>query len=366
MSTEQLEQSQATAVQTQPMIVHGVSARSAFGRGIAPVLEALEAAAAHAPSGPVPIEGFVMKEEIGPAGIRNLDRATGLALSAVDKLMEDAPTGFQTENTALILGTSMGSVSSTIRFTQDGLSGTRPYLVNPAKFPNTVMNFAAGQTAIRHHLTGPNATIIAGNITGLSSLRYAARMLCGGQAANVIIGATEELTDERQMIHDAGPDADSGLGEGSAVLLLGPAGPEAPASGETLARGVVTGFRDQGADDDSQLDHLTEGALALSANGTSPAVLVISGHDPAVDAILQTLARQTGSVPAVVDIKTVLGHTGAASMAFALAVCAETLRQGKYGAAATGWVLGVDSTGYMGIAVLEGAGVKGRSADHDG
>lgn len=364
MSTQQLQQTQSTTARTQPMIIHGVSARSSLGRGIAAILEALESAGTNATSEPVPIDDFVMKEEVGPKGIRNLDRATGLALSAVDKLMEEAPTGFQTENTALILGTSMGSVSSTIRFTQDGLSGTRPYLVNPAKFPNTVMNFAAGQTAIRHRLTGPNATIIAGNVTGLSALRYASRMLCGGQAANVIIGATEELTTERQMIHDAGPDVGSGLGEGCAVLLLGPAPSAGIPSGDTLAHGVVTGFRDQRVPEDSQLDYLTAGALALSGDGTSPAVLVISGHDPAVDAVLQALMRQTGSIPAVVDIKNVLGHTGAASMAFALAVCSETLRQGKYGTAATGWVLGVDFTGYMGVAVLEGSGVRNNSADH--
>lgn len=366
MLTQQLEQAQRTTVRTQPMVIHGVSARSPYGRGLAPVLEALKIARTVVTSKPIPITDFVMKEELGSKGIRNLDRATGLALSAVDKLMEEAPQGIKTEDTALILGTSMGSVSSTIRFTQDGLSGTRPYLVNPAKFPNTVMNFAAGQTAIRHRLTGPNATIIAGNVTGLSSLRYASRMLCGGQAANVIIGATEELTAERQMIHDAGPDADSGLGEGSAVLLLGPATTDDLSSGNTLVRGVVTGFRDKRVPDESQLDLLISGALDLSGTGGTPAVLVISGHDPAVDLVVRALTLKTGCVPSVIDIKTVLGHTGSASMSFALAVCSETLRQRCYGPAATGWVLGLDPTGYMGIGVLEGSGASASSADNHG
>lgn len=366
MVTEQLQQTPRTTTRSQPMVVHGVSARSPFGRGIDLVLEALENPGEPAPFRPVPITDFVMKEEIGPQGIRNLDRAAGLALSAVNKLVAEAPVGFPLENTALILGTSMGSVSSTIRFTQDGLSHARPYLVNPAEFPNTVMNFAAGQIAIRHHLAGPNATVIAGNVTGLALLRYASRMLRGGQAGSVIIGATEELTVERQRIHDAGPDARSGLGEGSAALLLGPVTDESPASGATLARGVVTGFGSKHLPETSRWDFLATAALELSDTGKAPAFVVISGRDAAVDAVLGAVERQTGQAPEVIDISPVLGHTGAAAMAFALAVCSEMLSRGRHGSAATGWVLAADRTRYGGVAVLEGPGVSASNGVHHG
>lgn len=354
MSNGQLERLDSSTINENSMIIRAVSARSVFGRGIEPIMEALQPHRSFPSTEPVPINDFIMKDEIGPQGIRTLDRATGLALSAVDMLMEDAPVGFQTGNTALILGTSMGSVSSTIRFTQEGLTGTRPYLVNPAKFPNTVMNFAAGQAAIRHRLTGPNATIIAGSITGLSSLRYAARMLRGGQAANVIVGATEELTTERQLIHTAGSQTDAGLGEGSAVLLVGPSATDDSKADATLVRGVVTGFRDKRVPHESQLDYLATEALDLSGTGSLPALLVVSGLNPSVEAVVAFITRQTGDAPDVVDIEPILGNTGAASTAFALTICSEMLRLGQYGPAARGWVMGADPTGYIGIAVLEG------------
>jgi 3-oxoacyl-[acyl-carrier-protein] synthase II len=357
----------ARTVLPPAMVIHGISARSRFGRGITPVVQAIAQAKGSRLNGPAPIEDFDIQTEIGPKGTRTLDRSTGLALSAVETLMAEAPAVMRADDTALILGTTMGSVSSTIRFTQDGLSGSRPYLVDPSRFPNTVMNFAAGQTAIRHHLTGPNATIVAGAVTGLASLRYAARMLRGGQSARVIVGATEELTPERKAIHDAGPASARALGEGSAMLLLGPAAEDGDsASGRTLIRGICTGFSALPGQRLDVVNLLVDRACGFSTGRRSPSLLAISGTGPEVDMLIRRVRGQIGcSVFDIVDVETALGDTGAVSGVFALGACSDILTQGRYGPAATGWVLGVDPSGYMGIAVLEATGHFDDGAEAD-
>lgn len=108
------------------------------------------------------VPGGEPRELLGRKGTRSMDRVTGLAVAAVGRLLDDghgARIPGLDEDTGLVLGTSNGSVGSIMSFTRDSLTEDRPYLVDPARFPNTVMNCAAGQSAIRHGLRGPNVTI---------------------------------------------------------------------------------------------------------------------------------------------------------------------------------------------------------------
>lgn len=110
------------------------------------------------------VPGFSPREVLGRKGTRSMDRVTGLAVSAVGALLDDAErnrlvaTG---ERGAIVLGTTTGSAQSMMDFTRDSLTGEQPYFVDPAQMPNTVMNCAAGQCAIWHRIQGPNATIAA-------------------------------------------------------------------------------------------------------------------------------------------------------------------------------------------------------------
>ncbi|GAA3299015.1 hypothetical protein GCM10020295_36110 [Streptomyces cinereospinus] len=107
-----------------------------------------------------------------------MDRVTALAVTAVGGLVEAVAEELaaRPEQTALVLGTGSGSVQSIMDFTRDSLSGERPYHVEPARFPNTVMNRAAGQSAIWHRIKGPNTTVAGGSLTGLLALNYALRL----------------------------------------------------------------------------------------------------------------------------------------------------------------------------------------------
>lgn len=130
------------------------------------------------------VPAFGIRDVLGKKGTRSMDRVTGLAVTAVGSLLDDADrnravgTG---EGAAFALGTTTGSAQSMMDFTRDSLTGEQPFFVDPARFPNTVMNCAAGQSAIWYQLKGPNATIAGGRTAGLHALNYSRRLL--GRAA---------------------------------------------------------------------------------------------------------------------------------------------------------------------------------------
>jgi 3-oxoacyl-[acyl-carrier-protein] synthase II len=104
-------------------------------------------------------------------------------------------------------------------------------------FANTVINAAAGQTALWHKLQGINSTLAAGACSGLASVGYAADLIRTGRAKAVLAGGAEELCFEGVYnFQRAGLLAEGGredravpfgsdrngfvLGEGAAFLVL--------------------------------------------------------------------------------------------------------------------------------------------------
>jgi 3-oxoacyl-[acyl-carrier-protein] synthase II len=193
------------------------------------------------PAGPGPgharahlVPGFDQRVVLGRAGTRGMDRVTGLAVHAVGSIVGsiadpagdpvDGPVdGCRGPDTAVVLGTTAGSVRSMTDFTRASLTGQRPFDVDPAVIPSVVMNTPAGQCAIWHGITGPNTTIAGGRPAGLLGLSYARRLLRAGRARTVLCGAAEEYSAVRSWLShhcgSAGP-----LGEGAAVLRLEAAG----------------------------------------------------------------------------------------------------------------------------------------------
>ncbi|HZR48327.1 MAG TPA: beta-ketoacyl synthase N-terminal-like domain-containing protein [Streptosporangiaceae bacterium] len=158
------------------------------------------------------VPGFDQRAVLGRKGTKGMDRVTGLAITAVSALSR-APN----RDTALVLGTTGGSVRSAMNLTRASLIAQRPYDVDPATIPSVVMNCAAGHCAIWHGITGPNTTIAGGRAAGLLCLAYARRLLRAGRASTVLCGAAEEYSAERSWLtrHDTRV-----VGEGAAMLRL--------------------------------------------------------------------------------------------------------------------------------------------------
>lgn len=216
-----------------PLAVTAVGAVSAAGIGLDALGRAVvEGVAGHAdPAGlteeslpPRParvVPDLPVAELIGRKGTRHLDRTTKLALVAC-RLALDVHPGQAGERSGVVLGTSTGSIRSSSEFSLETLRQERPYLVNPSLFPNTVMNCAAGQIAIRHGLRGVNATIAGGHLSGVQALRYARNALRQGHADRILVGGVEEFCAQSAWgWHLSGSlGTDVPVGEGAAMLMV--------------------------------------------------------------------------------------------------------------------------------------------------
>lgn len=172
------------------------------------------------------VPNFEPRAILGRKGTRSMDRVTALAIVAVDDLLERRDATEITpedEQIALVLGTSTGSAKSIMSFTRDSLTEAKPYFVDPSRFPNTVMNCAAGHSAIWHRLRGPNVTVAGGRASGLLALRYSRRLLRAGRAKSIVCGGVEEFSSERAWLEWHARDGQAGAvapGEGCGVVLL--------------------------------------------------------------------------------------------------------------------------------------------------
>lgn len=141
------------------------------------------------------ISNFDPTTYLGPKGLRNLDRTTLLALVAAKLAIEDAHLEITDDNRndiGVVLGSTMGSVHSISEFDMEGLR-EGPRYVNPAHFPNTVINSPASQVAIRFGLKSLNSTISTGFTASLDAIGYAMDMLQLGRAKTLLVGGVEEL-----------------------------------------------------------------------------------------------------------------------------------------------------------------------------
>ena len=192
------------------------------------------------PRDTLPVRDLRLADHVGRKGTRHIDRLTALSLVASRQAL--APSGAgparatdRRPDTGVVLGTSTGSVTSMARMSRDTLTQDPPYLVNPAEFPNMVMNAAAGQVAIWNGLAGPNATVAAGQVSALFAVRQARSTLNAGRAARLLVGGVEELSPYSAWAwhRSRALERDAALGEGCAVVVVEPAA--APVLGVLLA-----------------------------------------------------------------------------------------------------------------------------------
>jgi 3-oxoacyl-[acyl-carrier-protein] synthase II len=357
----------ASATNADLLVVSGWSVTSPFGLGVAPFTAGIRAGTSavapldqqrwHSPfteAGLVP--DFDPATVLGRKGTRAMDRVTGLAVVTVGQLLAQYGRQLLRDplDVGLVLGTTSGSVRSIIEFTRDTLVGEKPFDVDPAHFPNTVMNRAAGQSAIWYGLKGPNTTIAGGALTGLLALNYAARLWRQGRCGTFLCGAVEEFSAQRGWLewHAALGGTPEPLGEGCVVLLLESAG-QALANGRrplaTVLGSRFAGFAEP-ADIRTGLAHCAA-ELLKQADLTAADIDVVASCDAggplgsAEQAALADLVGRTG--PARVHVRSRLGDTSAASAAFQLAAVLAGAGSGS-----TALVTSVDAGGTLGCTLL--------------
>jgi 3-oxoacyl-[acyl-carrier-protein] synthase II len=182
------------------------------------------------------IRPFEPRDYLGERNLRPIDRTSRLLLAAAQRALDESgwtPELRAEREVGLMLGTVFCSVKTIAEFDRRGLQ-LGPSHVSPLDFANSVINAAAGQTAIWHGLRGVNSTISAGEASGLLAIASGTSQIRGGHADALLAGGAEELCFESFLGHlRAGRLCDSGhplpfdarrsgfvLSEGAALLML--------------------------------------------------------------------------------------------------------------------------------------------------
>lgn len=363
------------------LVITGWSALTSAGVGASALRERLAATGLHAREAdpgvetgglseeplPVPtghaLTGFDRKALLGRKGTGSYDRVTALSVVCCQEALREAGTevGDATRGRiGVALGTSLGSFKSTSDFTRETLVQERPYLVNPLLFPNTVMNCAAGQVAIRFGLRAVNATIAGGQLAFLNALRYASNAIERGYADVMLTGAAEEFTAHRAWAsHLTGAPAVSGEGAGVFALARHDPPDWAGPGRHARVRGVALGFGPGGDPEGRALEGCVRRVLARAGLPPERISVVLTGEAEENDrAEYGPVTRALGRAPERIMAKRLFGECDAASTAVALAVLLASPRE-LTGGRGTALLTARGADGAVGAALVEGAGDAG-------
>jgi 3-oxoacyl-[acyl-carrier-protein] synthase II len=307
------------------------------------------------------ILNFDAAKYLGQRNLRPLDRTSRLVASAAQLALADSGWSAEMRNAqevGLVLGTMFCSVHTISEFDRRALEAGPAY-ASPMDFSNTVINAAAGQTAIVHNLRGVNTTMSTGVTSGLEAIAYAADHIRSGRAPALLAGGADELCFEsfygfdragwlcrsNDSVGDFPIPFDTrrnglALGEGAALLML----EDAAVARERGARvlGEIKGHGSsydcsRGRDDRDSVDSIACAirqalndafllpheidCLSASANGSQ----VGDRHEAA--GVFAGLNGQAHKLP-VTAIKSMLGETLGASGPLQIVDLLETMRDG--------------------------------------
>jgi len=304
---------------------------------------------------------FNPQQYLGQRNLRPLDRTSRLVASAAQLALNDSgwsESMRKQEEAGLVLGTMFCSVHTISEFDRRAIE-VGPAYASPMDFSNTVINAAAGQTAILHNLRGINSTISSGITSGLQAIAYATDLLRNGRAHAILAGGADELCLESfygferagRLCRSNQADGDFpipfdkrrngfALGEGAALLMLEDAHFARERGARVLAEITGHGFGydcSQGEDGAAAAEaieiairHALHDAfigphevdcLSASANGS------YAGDRQEAQGIFAGLNSQTHQLP-VTAIKSMLGETLGASGPTQVIDLLETMRDG--------------------------------------
>ncbi len=291
------------------------------------------------------VRGFDAAKHIGDKGLRNNDRLTRLYLVAARLGLEHAGlkskgawTAYGPDDVGVSAANAYGSLEA-IHELNLVAKLEDPRYINPARFPNTVINASLGYVSIWEDLRAFNATVVNGPAGALDSIGCAEMYLSARRAKAALVGGAEALSEPLVLaLHRSGVAPPARVGEGAAFALVEPLG-AAKERGATVYA-TVTGYGtsfEPPADDDrlfapsqGALERAVKMALEDAAVSASQIDLVMSGCSgwASMDAVERAgLEASVGARPTR-DVKARTGETLGASGAFALAAAVAELAAG--------------------------------------
>ena len=298
---------------------------------------------------------FDAKAHLGKKGHRNFDRLTKYLIVAGKLALEDAGVKKDREFVSTLTPSQVGVCSSTAYGSLDSITELNlvaeledPRYINPARFPNTVINAAAGYVSIWEDLRAPNATIVDGNCGAIDAVLSCETHLKHRRADAFLVGGGDVLTEPLYLAFrrlgaiagGAAPCVPGGnesrgihLGEGAAYLLVERLA-DAQAR-QTPVRALLAGYGTafEAPSREARLLHCSaeavsraiSGALrdaSLEPNDVDVVCSSLSGLRPFDDAELKGIQQVLGSSVPVATPKALWGEcfSGAAAMGMAAAV----------------------------------------------
>ena len=352
----------------RPLAITGLGIVSPLGIGRAEFLEGL-AAAGQGPRdwseqiqtfdpAPYPgaraaeVRGFDGKKWLGDKGLRNMDRLTSLTVVAAKLAAQDA--GLRADGKFVALGpdrvgicasTAYGSLEAITELDRVAML-ENPRFLNPARFPNTVINSAAGYASIWEDLQALNVTVSNGNPGALDAVLCADLHLGARRADSLLVGGAEAMSEGIYLaFHSLGslaegsapycpgePSADGMiLGEGAAFVVIEPDEVARARGAKVVAEVAGYGTAFEPPPSEALVVHASTLATAQAAQaalddaGLVPADIdvvaaSVSGY-PVIDAAeIAALVEVFGADACIAAPKALLGETLGATGAMGMAV----------------------------------------------
>lgn len=146
------------------------------------------------------VVGFDPVAHLGEKGLRNFDRLTKLFLVAAKLSLEHS--GLKQNGVHTLSPERMGICSATAYGSMEAITELvsiaeleDPRFLNPNRFPNTVINSAAGYVSIWEDLRGPNVTVVDGNCGALDAVLASQTHLDHDRADAFLVGGGEALSE---------------------------------------------------------------------------------------------------------------------------------------------------------------------------
>jgi 3-oxoacyl-(acyl-carrier-protein) synthase len=286
--------------------------------------------------------GFDATKYLGDKGLRSLDRLTKLLIVAARLALHDA--GFKkdgawtepgdggpswADRVGLVVSNAYGSLEAINELDRVAVLEDRRY-INPARFPLTVSNSAAGYASIWEDLRALNVSVSDGNCGALDAVACADMLLDQARADALLVGGAEAMS-EALFLAFQRLGAGALLGEGAALVVL-----ETPASAQsrkatTLAEVAGYGTSFIAPDRERTLVHAGPQSLERAiANALTDAEIDPSEVDVVVSGVsgvrgfdtaeLHAIDTSLGERVCVVAPKLVLGETFGAGGAMGMLV----------------------------------------------
>lgn len=282
---------------------------------------------------------------LGKKGHRSFDRLTKFLIAAAKHALADAgikdDEGFRAgapgaSDVGICSATAYGSLDAITELNRVA-ELEAPRFINPSRFPNTVINAAAGYVSIWEGLTAPNITIVDGNCGALDAVLAADTHLVNGRGKAFLVGGGEIVSaalhvglsrlDVLKAPSGEGPGLT--MGEGACYLVMEREAAARERGARLLGRVLGYGNAFEPPEEEARIVdarpeavvRAIEMALAEAGLGPEDVDVVASARGGLArldDAEAEGLERALPAVP-VVAPKALQGETFGAAGAFAMA-----------------------------------------------